>query len=76
MGTRSLVVDHGSWVVSRGSEISHVYTCYVYIFLCCFNCPLLTAVLSKISFMLEFNVHCIFSSHISMYTSYYIALVL
>ena len=26
--------------------------------------------------MLELNVHCIFSSHISMYTSYYIALVL
>ena len=26
--------------------------------------------------MLEFDIHCIFSSHISMYTSYYIVLVL
>ena len=81
VGTRSWVVGRGSWVLGGGSwvvghepKISHVYPSCIRI-LCCFKCPLATAVFSTISFTLELNIHCIFSSHISMYTSYYIALV-
>ena len=77
---RAWVVGRGSWFVGCESLVvglrSPMYTRHVYILLCCFKCPLAKAVLSAISFMLEFTVHCIFSSHISMYTSYYIALVL
>ena len=49
MGRGSWVVGRGSLVVGRGSEIP-MYTRHVYILLCCFKCPLATAVLSEISF--------------------------
>ena len=48
VGRGSWVVGRGSWVVGRGSWV--VGTRHVYILLCCFKCPLATAVLSAIFF--------------------------
>ena len=72
VGRGSWVVGRGSWVVGRGSEIPNIYRSCIHTFML-FQMPSRNSGFARDLFHVSI---CISSSHISIYTSYYIALVL